>query len=103
MLIGWLFIAAGVVGIVYHAAELKEITTRPEVMGILAVRLLAIVGGFFSLKGANWARWLLIAWIIYHVIISIFHTTAELAMHAVLMVVVILALFHPKANAYFRR
>jgi len=102
-LISWLFIAAGVVGIVYHAGELKEITMRPEVMGILAVRLLAIVGGLFSLNGANWARWLLLAWIILHVIISIFHTTAELAMHTILMIVVILALFHPKANAYFRR
>ena len=102
-LIGCLFIAAGVVGIVYHAVELKELTTRPEVILVLAVRLLAIVGGVLSLNGTNWARWLLLAWIIFHVIISIFHTTAELAMHTILMIVVILALFHPKANAYFRR
>jgi hypothetical protein len=102
-LISCLFIAAGVVGIVYHAAELKELTTQRAVIWVIAVRLLAIAGGFFSLNGANWARWLLLAWIIFHVIISIFHTTAELAMHTIVMIVVILALFHPKANAYFKR
>ena len=101
-LISYLFIAAGVVGIIYHASELKDVAT-PEVSLVLFVRILAIIGGVFTLRGANWARWLLVAWIIYHVILSFFHSTAELIMHFVLSIVVIISLFYPKANTYFKR
>ena len=100
-LISYLFIIAGVAGIIYHASELREIATHREVIWVLTVRLLAIVGGLYSLRSANWARWLLVAWIVYHVILSSYHSTAELATHAVLTVVVLIALFHKGANAYF--
>lgn len=101
-LISYLFIAAGAMGIIYHASELKNVAT-PEVSLVLFVRLLAIIGGIFTLRGANWARWLLLAWIIYHVILSSFHSTAELIMHFVLSIVVVVSLFHPKANAYIKK
>ena len=102
-LISYLFIGAGVMGIIYHASELKELVARPEAGWVLLVRLLAIAGGAFALRGANWARWLLVAWIFYHTILSFFHSTGELAMHACLTIVVAIALFHPKANAYFQK
>ena len=89
-------------GIIYHASELKDLAT-PEVSLVLFVRMLAIIGGIFTLRGANWARWLLVAWIIYHVILSFFHSTAELIMHFVLSIVVVISLFHPKANTYFKK
>jgi hypothetical protein len=102
-LISYLFIASGMMGIIYHASELKEIVARPEVSLVLLVRLLAIIGGAFTFRGANWARWLLVAWIIYHTILSFFHSTGELAMHAGFTILVALALFHTKANAYFQK
>lgn len=102
-LISFLFIASGVMGIIYHASELKDLVARPEAGWVLLVRLLAIAGGAFTLRGATWARWLLVAWIIYHTYLSFFHTTAELVMHAGLTIVVAIALFHPKANAYFQK
>ena len=100
--ISYLFIAAGAMGIIYHGSELKDVAT-PEVSLVLFVRILAIIGGVFTLRGANWARWLLVAWIIYHVILSFFHSTAELVMHFILTVVVVVSLFHPKANTYFKQ
>lgn len=100
--ISYLFIAAGAIGLIYHASELKD-ATSPDVGWVLFVRMLAIVGGAFTLRGANWARWLLVAWIIYHVVLSFFHATTELIMHFILAVVVVIALFHPKANAYFKK
>jgi hypothetical protein len=100
-LIGYLFIAAGVMGIIYHAAELKDVAT-PEGGLVLFVRVLAIIGGIFTLRGANWARWLLVAWIVYHVILSFYHSTTELIMHFILSIVVVMSLFHSKANAYFK-
>ena len=103
ILISCLFMAAGTMGIIYHAADLKQIATNPEVIWIFALRLLAIVGGVFALRGANWARWLLVAWIDYHVVISFFHTSTEVIMHAVVMIITLVALFNPKANIYFRK
>jgi hypothetical protein len=101
-LISYLFIAAGVVGIIYHASELKDLAT-PEVSLVLFIRMLAILAGVFALRGASWARLLLVAWIIYHVILSFSHSTDELIMHFVLSIVVVISLFHPKANAYFKK
>jgi len=101
-LISYLFIAAGAMGIIYHASELKDLVT-PEVSLVLFVRMLAIIGGIFVLRGANWARWLLVTWITYHVILSFFHSTGEVIMHFVLSIVVVISLFHPKANTYFRK
>jgi hypothetical protein len=102
-IIGYLFIAAGTIGVIYHARELKEIFKQQEVIWTLTVRLLAIIGGVFMLRGANWARWLSVLWIAYHVVLSFFHPAGELAMHAILMIIIVIALFNKKANAYFRR
>src|SRR5687767_9982048 len=96
-LISYLFIAAGAVGIIYHASELNDVA-MPEVSLVLFVRVLAILGGIFTLRGANWARWLLVVWIIYHMILSFFHSTAEVIMHFILSIVVVVSLFHPQAN-----
>ncbi|HXR79548.1 MAG TPA: hypothetical protein VN763_01455 [Saprospiraceae bacterium] len=101
-LIGYLFIAAGVIGIIYHASELKDVAT-PEVGLVLFVRVLAVIGGIFTLRGANWARLLVVSWIIYHVILSFYHSTAELIMHFVLSIVVVMSLFNPRANSYFKK
>lgn len=102
-IMGYLFIAAGAAGIIYHAPELMEIATRSEEAWILFFRLLAVVGGAFLLRGANWARWLLLAWMGYHVILSFFHGTAELIMHVGIMIVLIIALFYPKSGAFFKK
>ena len=102
-IIGFLFIVAGATGIIYHAPELKEIASRLEVSWVLVVRLLAIIGGAFALRGANWARWLLIAWMVYHVILSFFHDTAQILVHVGFMIAISVALFYPKANAFFKR
>jgi len=101
-LISFLFIAAGTVGIIYHASEFKDIA-MPDVGLVLFVRMLAIIGGVYTFRGANWARWLLVVWIFYHVILSFFHPAAEFIMHVALSVVVIISLFHPKANCYFKK
>lgn len=101
-LISVLFIASGVIGIIYHGSELTGLFSRSEVVLLFVVRLLAIVGGVYVLRGANWARWLLVVWISYHVILSFYHSAAEIAMHSVIAIIVLIALFHKRANAYFR-
>jgi hypothetical protein len=102
-IIGWLFLGTGTIGLVYHATEFK--TQRPveyDVIWVCIVRLLAILSGVFVLRGSNWARWLLLVWLAYHVILSAFHSLFELAVHGLLLAVIAYFLFRPQTSAYFR-
>ena len=102
--IGALFIAVGIVGLAYHATELDLAHPfQPDARLVLVVRLLAIVAGVFILRGANWARWLAIAWMAFHVVVSAFNSVGEGLAHAVLLVVIAYVLLRPTASAYFRR
>lgn len=66
------------------------------------VPTLAVVSGVGMLLGFNWARWLLVGWLGYHVILSIFHPLFELLVHGLLFVVVLYFLFRTQVSAYFK-
>jgi len=103
-IISWLFIAAGVIGLAYHFTELK--TQGPfqyEVVWVFLLRLMAIVCGVYMLRGNNWARWLTMVWMAYHVFLSGFHSLPELAIHVFLFAVFAYFLFRAAATVYFRR
>lgn len=97
--LGLLFIVAGLVGLVYHFSE-RSLTY--EFAFVFFVRVLAIVGGIFLLVGHNWARWLLLLWLGFHVVVSAFHSVSEGAAHLVLLIVVGYFLLRPPASQYFR-
>jgi len=102
-IISWLFVGAGIIGLAYHATEFKA--GRPfqyDVLWVCLVRFLAILCGVFILRGSNWARWLLLVWIAFHVVLSAFHSLIELAVHSLLLAVIGYFLFRPQASAYFR-
>lgn len=100
----WFFIAAGIMGLVYHAREFNaQGLFESEVVLGVAIRFLAILGGIFSLRGNNWARWLLLSWIAYHVVLSVFHTAGEVMVHAVIMAGTTYGLFSAVGSAYFRK
>ena len=104
MIIGWLFVAAGTVGLAYHANEFKaSVPFQYDVVWVCLVRLIAIVCGVFMLRGRNWARWLLLVWVAYHVMLSAFHSLSGFVIHSLLFAVVAYFLFRPQASAYFRR
>jgi len=97
--VGILFIAAGGVGFVYHVQE------RPVdrwMVGIELIRVLAVVGGVFLLLGRGWARWLVLAWMAFHVVVSAFHSRQEFAVHLVLLLVIGYLLLRPPGSEYFR-
>lgn len=102
-LVSYLFIAAGLIGLGYHGLELSA--RRPlqvDLVWVLFVRLLAVVGGLFVLRGDDWARWLLLAWLAYHVVLGALHSPSEAAAHAVLLAGVAYVLLRAPASAYFR-
>ncbi len=100
--IGCLFAAAGAIGFAYHVTEFKA-QSPYDVLWVCFVRLLAVLGGVFMLRGNNWARWLLVVWVGFHVIIGFLHSTWGGLVHTLLFAVVVYFLFRPRASAYFRR
>jgi len=101
-LAGWLFIAAGSIGLIYHAGELLPPSgPTAGAFGVALIRVLAILSGVFLLRGARWARWLALAWLAYHVALSALHSPLELAVHAAFLALVAWALLAPAASAYF--
>ncbi|HTK81818.1 MAG TPA: hypothetical protein VL633_05960 [Bacteroidota bacterium] len=103
-LLAWLFILVGVVGIGYHSTELNlhdPFADGHLVLGLL-VRLLAIIGGVLLLRKVFWARWILILWTLYHVVLSATHSVPQLVLHCVVMIVVTYILLRPASAAYFK-
>jgi hypothetical protein len=101
--IGWLFIIVGVVGFGYHINEFnRENPFDPGVLWVLLLRLLAILGGVLLLRGIGWARWVLLLWLGYHVILGAMHSVTELLLHAVIFAGVAYVL-RRETSAYFQR
>jgi hypothetical protein len=106
-IIGWVFIAVGSFALFYHLQprHIPEFRADPSIANrliwICLIRFLAIVGGVFVLRGANWARWLLVLWLAYHVGLSAFHSLFEVAVHGGLFAVILYFLFRTPANEFF--
>lgn len=101
--LAWLYVATGALGLAFHLSEFKSLHPfHYDAVGIALVRLIAIVAGAYMLRGSDWARWLALAWIAFHVIISAFHPLFQLAVHSLLCVAFAYILFRPRATQYFR-
>ncbi len=100
-IIACVYILAGAVGLVYHFPEFKAHAWQAGTVGIELVRVLAIVAGIYMLRGANWARWLALAWMAFHVVIGFLHSWGMGAMHAAMLVVIGFFLLRKNANAFF--
>jgi hypothetical protein len=100
---GCILIATGVVALAYHATDFKPSHALPsEVVWISLVRIIAIVSGVFILRGSNWARWLALAWIAFHVAISFLDSWQKVAVHGLIFALFAYLLLRPEARAYFR-
>ena len=99
-ILGCVYIAVGIVGFAYHFTELLA---RPyDDVWVELTEFLAIVCGVFLLRGHNWARWVALAWIAFHVILSAFHALPEFAIHCLFCAAIAWFLFRPAAARYFR-
>jgi hypothetical protein len=97
IVIACLYLAVGIGGSVAHFSQHRA----PDWIWIEITELLAIVCGVFLLRAQNWARWLAIAWIAFHVAMS-FGVLRQLAVHGVLIVLIVWCLFRPDASRFFR-
>lgn len=102
-LVAFIFILAGGVGILYHANDyLQPSASSYELVGVLFIRILAIICGVLLLRRVPAARWLAILWLAYHCVLSFYHSTTEMMTHFIFLAIVSLLLFMPKSSAYFR-
>jgi hypothetical protein len=102
-LVGWLYLGVGAIGFLYHLSEFgARNASRYEDVWIELVRFLAIISGAFMLRGHNWARWLALAWILFHLVLSAFHSFREFAIHCLFCAVIGWILLRSDASRYFR-
>ncbi len=92
-----LFVAVGVIGLAVHSREL----TQRDGVWVIATEALALVAGVFLFLGHNWARWLALAWMAFHVGLSFFHDRSELIAHGVIFAGIALLLFRADARRFF--
>jgi hypothetical protein len=67
------------------------------------VGLIAVVAGIFLLRGARWSRWLILAWLAFHVVVSALNSISAALPHIVLLLVVAYFLLGPPTSQYFQR
>jgi len=99
-ILGWLFIVVGILSTAYHLW--KGSLDRWMVL-IVLVGIIAIVAGVFLLRGARWARWLLLTWLAFHVVVSALNSLGDAMPHVVLLLVVGYFLLGPPTSRYFQR
>ena len=103
IVIACLYIATGAIGLVSHLFQFKpQHPFQYDIVWISLVSLAAIVSGVYLLRGRNWARWLALAWIAFHVVLSAFHSPFELLVHSLLCAAFAFFLFRPRATRFFR-
>jgi len=109
-LIGWLFVAVGIGSLVRHLGPLvlgDASAPAPDaddaaLAWIVASALVAIAGGVLLLRRVSCARWMLAAWLAFHIWVGLLHDPLRLAIHAALCVVLVFFLFRPAASAWLR-
>jgi hypothetical protein len=102
MVVSWLLIVGGAFGIASHVKEFHLQHLQNDMLWIVLTNVTAIVCGLFMLRGSNWARWIAMVWLAFHVIISS-DSGAKLAVHGLLFAVFGYLLFRAPASEFFRR
>lgn len=95
----WIFIAVGIAMFSFHVPELREL--HWDTFLIELVELLAVVAGVFMLRQKNWARWLALAWMAFHVAITAVPPFHGLVVHAVIFAGITHLLLRSDAARYF--
>jgi hypothetical protein len=109
-ILGWVFIVVGSLGLASGLISIGRVAsvgtsalTRHEVLDATYVcvsGLIAAVGGAGLLHSFKWARWVCLAWMAAHVVLSLFHSMVEIVIHTVMFVAMIFIFFRPGASVH---
>jgi len=100
IVIASLYLLVGIVGFVAHFPELWA--RHPDAVAIELTELVGAISGVGLLMRQKWARWLALAWILFHVGLSLLHPIGELAIHAAFCAMIVWALFCKETSRWFR-
>ena len=104
IIISLLFILLGVITLVHAAVELintsDRLTDLKSHWMIYVSGMAAVVGGAFLLKGHKWARWVLVVWMAFHIVVGALHGVVPLLTHIVIFSVILFFLFRRPVSAY---
>ena len=95
-----IYILVGAVGFFYHFRQ--AIPLKRDGAMIELTELLAFTAGVFLLRGHNWARWLALAWMGFHVILTAFVPLVPFLIHCLFFAAIAWLLLRPPARRYFR-
>jgi hypothetical protein len=93
-----LYIALGTIGFVVNFPKLLAL--QHESIWIELAELLALNAGAFMFRGRNWARWLALLWMAFHVAIS-FPAVRQVVTHSIIFALIAWVLCRPDARRYF--
>jgi hypothetical protein len=96
-----LLILLGAVGFVGHFPAHRPPYHADDFLPDL-LELVLIAAAVFLLRGRNWARWLALAWITFHLAVSFYNSMGKVIAHTVILVIFVAILFNPPVNAWFR-
>ena len=96
--LAFLYSVTGIIGFIknLHAFGM------PDFWWIEATEILAVIAGVFMFFGKNWARWLALAWMAFHVVLSV-REIPILAVHIAIFALIVGVLLLPEARRHFRR
>lgn len=104
LVLGPLFVGAGLLDLYWGLTPLLGGSTprwKSDDLEVIGVGVAALVGGVWTLKGCNWARWLLAFWMVLHIALSALDPLT-VGIHVAIFVIAIAALFNPTVSRYFR-
>lgn len=106
-ILSWLFIIFGSISLVGGLLPLAGTNTAQLIAEfkqhwmVHLSHLAALVAGLFMLRAHNWARWLLVAWIAFHVVVGALHGWIPLLTHVVIFAVILFFLFRRRSSEFF--
>lgn len=107
-IIGWICIVFGSIALIAGVLPSGQITAAQRIVELQThwyvhvSRMVMILSGVLILYGLNWGRWLLVLWLVFHVVVGALHGPMRVLTHAALFLVGVFFLFRREASAYFR-
>ena len=107
-IISWIFIIFGSIALLIGVLPIGDITFAQRLADLKShwyvhlSRFLQIIIGVFMIYGHDWARWLLVAWIAFHVVVGALHGWLQLLTHVVIFSVILLFVFQLPSSEFFR-
>ena len=98
LIVACLFLLVGVVGLVRHFPW--PMVFHQDDVWVELTELVAVIAGIFLFLGHNWARWLAVGWMAFHIAIS-WPKVPALAVHTLILAAIVWLLFRNDASRFF--